>query len=200
MIIGNIISTAEIKEENFKVYDKLNCADDRLPTIIIGWEQTKELFGEKVSILHKKINDNLFWTFSTKERKVDYEKDIEDFKDRCFNNFGNDIPYVYVDPIHSELKIIKKILRKIYTLNDPITYISHTNMVYIYGENVIFGIDLNVTEFIGVKTDKIIKRIKLLPNNILLGNEIFNKCKVLIKKLNNREKLLPYIIRYGTRN
>ena len=50
--------------------------DNSLPTLIVGWKKTKELFGDKVSILHKKIEDNLYWTFNEGERKVDYETDI----------------------------------------------------------------------------------------------------------------------------
>ena len=197
MYIGNIITTSEINNKDFKVCETLEERDPLLPTLIIGWNNTKNILDNKVSIIHKKISENLYWTFSTTERKVDYEKDIKEFENRCYSEFGKDIHYIYIDPFHSKLKTIKKILRKIYSLKEPITYISTTNMLYIYGENMVFGVDLNMMEFIGVTKHKIIDKIKLLPNNILIGNEIFNKCKVLIKKLDNREKLVPYLIKYG---
>ena len=73
-------------------------------------------------------------------------------------------------------------------------------MLYIFGDNVIFGVDLNITEYIGIPTEKIINRVKGLSDSNLIENEIFNKCKGLIKKLNNKEKFVPYIIKDGKYN
>ena len=200
MKVGNIISSSELKEENFNLYESLSEIDNDLPTLIIGWEETKKLFGEKVSILHKEINENLFWTFSVKERKVDFETDIETFKKGCYKRVGDNLYYVYLDVLHGKYHINKKIIEKIYTLNNPISYISHNNMLYIFDENLVFGVDLNICELIGVKRDKIIDRITNLPNSILIGNEIFNKCKELITKTDKKERILPYVYRNGKYN
>jgi len=197
MLIGNIITSTKINDTNFKISEELDSIDDLLPTIIIGWKKTKEKYGDDVSILHKKIKDNLYWTFSPTERKVDYEKDIILFKELCYNNVGKNIHYVYLDILHGKLHTIKKIIKKIYSLKTPISYISKTNMLYIFDENIIFGVDLNITELIGINKDKIIDRVTRFSNSILIGNEIFNKCKEYIKKLDNREKLLPYIYKNG---
>ena len=57
-------------------------------------------------------------------------------------------------------------------------------MLYIFGDNLIFGIDLNIIEFIGIKNStKIIDRVKGLKDSTLIGNEIFNKCKAFNKKI-----------------
>jgi len=197
MYVGNIITIDDIEAENFKKCKDIKSLDEMLPTLIIGWSQTKEIFGDKVSILHKKIKDNLFWTFSKTERKVEFEEDIINFKSLCYDQVGQHLHYLYVDPLHSKLSIIKKIIRKIYSLKESISYLSPTNMLYILGDDIIFGLDLNVLEFIGVSPSKIINRIKTLSDSTLIGNEIFNKCKGLIKKLNNRDKLVPYIIKNG---
>ena len=53
-------------------------------------------------------------------------------------------------------------------------------MVYVYGENIIFGIDLNIIEYSSIKKEKILNRIKNLNNNVLVTDEIFNKCKGFI--------------------
>jgi hypothetical protein len=197
MYVGNIVNSSDIKEENFKICNDVESIDKSLPTIIIGWNETKKIFGDEVSILHKKIKDDIFWTFSMSERKVEFENDIEDFKHFCYNRVGKHLNYLYVDPLHNKLTTIKKIIRKIYSLDESMIYISPTNMLYILGEDIIFGLDLNVLEFIGIPDTKIISRIKTLSDSTLIGNEIFNKCKVLIKKLNNREKLVPYIVKNG---
>ena len=197
MDVGNIITSSIIKEDNFKLCNDLESINPSLPTLIVGWSKAKELIKEEISILHKKINDSLYWTFSQKERKVEYDKDIISFKKLCFNNIGKEIPYVYLDILHGKLHINKKIIQKIYTLIDPISYISKNNMLYIFGENIIFGVDLNICELIGVNKEKIIERIDIIPNSILIGNEIFNKCKDYIKRTDNREKLVPYIFKNG---
>jgi len=197
MNIGNIVSSSKINEDNFKLFNEIESVDNSLPTLIVGWGKTKEIFGDKISILNKKISDNLYWTFSTTERRVDYDDDIITFKQECYNNFGSELSYVYIDPIHDKPKKIKKILKKIYSLSESISYFTDKNMLYILGENIVFGVNLEVTEFIGISTNSIITRVVNLRNSVLIDNEIFNKCKEFIKKLDNEYKLVPYVVKYG---
>lgn len=196
MYLGNIITESDIEIENFNTISTIEDNDTKLPTLIVGWSLVKQLFPE-TSILHKQINENFFWTFSEKERRVDYETDIEDFKEKCFNNIGKDITYVYVDILYTSKSKIKRIIKKIKSFKNPIYYISNNKMLYIYDENMVFGVDLNITEFIGVDNSKILSKLKDLPNSTLLKNEIFNKCSSIIKKIKNNNKILPYIYRYG---
>ena len=197
MYVGNIVTSLKLDEENFNIYSDLESIGNDLSTLIIGWDNAKKFIGEDISILHKKINQKLYWTFSKKERKVDFEVDFEKFKEVCFNNFGDNIPYVYLDILHGKSKINKKIIKKILSLNNPIIYISDKNMVYIYGENIIFGIDLNIIEYSSIKKEKILNRIKNLNNNVLVTDEIFNKCKDLLYKIKYKNKLIPYIYKNG---
>jgi hypothetical protein len=69
-------------------------------------------------------------------------------------------------------------------------------MVYIYGENILFGIDLNVVSLFEGKSEKIVNKVKNLENNTLVDLEIFNKCKDFILKLKNKDKYIPYIYDY----
>jgi hypothetical protein len=197
MYVGNIVTSLKLDEENFNIYSDLESIDNDLPTLIIGWDNAKEFIGENISILHKKINQKLYWTFSKKERKVDFEVDLEKFKEVCFNTFGDNIPYVYLDILHGKNRINKIIIKKILSLINPIIYISDKNMVYIYGENIIFGIDLNIIEYSSIKKEKILNRIKNLNNNVLVTDEIFNKCKDLLYKIKYKNKLIPYIYKNG---
>ena len=176
MNIGNIVSSSKINEDNFKLFEEIESVDNSLPTLIVGWDKTKKMFGE---------------------RRVDYDDDIITFKQECYNNFGSELSYVYIDPIHDKPKKIKKILKKIYSLSESISYFTDKNMLYILGENIVFGINLEVTEFIGVSTNSIITRVVNLRNSVLIDNEIFNKCKEFIKKLDNNYKLVPYVVKYG---
>jgi len=199
MNVGNIVTNSKIDIENFKVCRKIDNIDRDIPTLIIGWENVKKIYGERVSILHKQIDTFTFWTFSPKERKSEYETDLDSFISKCYNSFGAHLPYVYLDLLMGSRKINFRIIRKILSLKNPITYISDSNMVYIYGENIIFGIDLNVVSLFEEKYEKILNKVKNLQNNTLVDLEIFNKCKDLILKLKNKDKYIPYIYEYGYR-
>lgn len=196
MYLGNIITESDIQIENFNTFNSIEDSNSQLPTLIVGWSLVKKLFPE-TSILHKQINENIFWTFDEKERRVDYETDIKDFKEKCFNELGKDITYVYVDTIYTSKTKVKKIISKIKSFKNPIYYISDNKMLYVYDENIVFGIDLNITNLVGIDNSKLISKLRDLPNSTLLENEIFIKCSSIIKKIKNNDKILPYIYRYG---
>ena len=200
MYIGNIITSSKIEDDNFKVCRKLETIDDSLPTLIVGWEKTKEIYGDKVSILHKKIDDKTQWTFSTKERKVDYDKDIESFMSNCYSNIGKDINYVYIDVIHDSKKKIKKIIRKIYSLKNPKVYNHLNRMIYIYGDNIVFGVDTEILSYIGIDYNKILTKLSKIPNCLFIDEKIFNIYRGIINKINGKVRLIPYIYEIENRN
>lgn len=200
MYIGNIITSSKIEDENFKVCRKLETIDDSLPTLIVGWEKTKEIYGDKVSILHKKIDDKTQWTFSTKERKVDYDKDIESFMSNCYSNIGKGVNYIYVDVIHDSKKKIKKIIRKIYSLKNPKVYNHLNRMIYIYGDNIVFGVDTEMLSYIGIDYKKVLDKLSKISNCLFIDEKIFNIYKSIINKINGKVRLIPYIYEIENRN
>lgn len=200
MYIGNIITSSKIEDENFKVCRKIETIDKSLPTLIVGWEKTKEIYGDKVSILHKKIDDKTQWTFSTKERKVDYDKDIQSFMTNCYSNIGKDINYVYIDVIHDSKKKIKKIIRKIYSLKNPKVYNHHNRMIYIYGDNIVFGVDTEMLSYIDIDYKKVLLKLGKISNCLFIDEKIFNIYKDFIEKINGKVRLLPYIYELENKN
>lgn len=197
MNIGNIVTKTKLNVDNFNVCDDLESINKGLPTLIIGRKLSKELLGEGISIIHKNISNNLFWTFDQTERKSDFESDFEQFKEYCFDKFGENIPYVFLDILYGSKRVNYRIIKKILSLSSPVIYFTENGMVYIYSENIIFGIDLNVLEYFENKKDKIISRIKRINDITLVDHTIFNKCKDLIYKLKNKNRYVPYIYRNG---
>ena len=195
MFIGNVVTETEFSDKRYNIcksYDEINT---NLPTLIIGWKNVKDIFGEEnVSILRKNINENTFWTFDIQERKVDYEVDIDNFESVCLGVLNDRINYVYVDLLHDNRKKVKKIIRKIYNLKNIISF-KNDNMVYIFDENLVFGVDLNIVEFLGLDKQKIINKINSMSSVTLDKNEIFNICSGYVQ--NNNTKLIPYIYRNG---
>ena len=200
MYIGNIITSSKIEDDNFKICRKLETIDDSLPTLIVGWEKTKEIYGDKVSSLHKKIDDKTQWTFTTKERKVDYDKDIESFMSNCYSNIGKDINYVYIDVMHDTKKKIKKIIKKIYSLKNPKVYNHLNRMIYIYGDNIVFGVDIEILSYIGIDYNKILTKLSKIPNCLFIDEKIFNIYRGIINKINGKVRLIPYIYEIENRN
>lgn len=197
MNFGNVISKTPILIEGFINYGKDDLIDNDLPTLIIGWDLVKEMYDGKVSILHKSINIRTYWTFNSKERKADFESDIESFKEFCYNSFGDNIPYVYLDILYGKKNINKKIIKKILTLVKPYIYLSDNNMVYIFGDNIIFGIDLNILDYFDGKKEKTLRVINNLNSAVLIDSEIFNKYRDFLYKIKNKNRLIPYIIKNG---
>ena len=196
MFIGNVVIKKEFSDKRYNICESYETINTSLPTLIVGWENVKDIFGEEnVSILHKDINENTFWTFDIQERKVDYELDIDEFESKCFNFIKNKINYIYIDLLHDNRKKIKKIIKKIYDLKNIISFIDN-NMFYIFDENLVFGLDLNIVEFIGLDKQKIINKINNISSVTLEKNEIFNICSKYVN--NNNNKLIPYIYRNGT--
>ena len=193
MIIGNIVSSnkeGDLKYINYCTsLDK--CIKD-IPTLIIGWGNTKKLFGEdKVSILNKNIDKITFWTFNQKEKKIDYDTDLITYYNFCFKHFKTKYKYVYVDPINESLSNIKKIIKKIKSLKNIKTY-QEDDYIYIYGDNLIFGIDLNVMDFVGIDKYKLKNKIEKITNVLLSKNDIFIYYNDLISQLNYDVKYITY--------
>ena len=99
IIVGNIISKDNIVEISPNFLVSKTIIDNNLPTLIIGWEETKKLFPE-ASILRKKIKDNLYWTFSTTEKRTVFENDLKKFIDKTYKDFIKKIKFsskIYYD-------------------------------------------------------------------------------------------------------
>ena len=196
MYIGNIVTKDKFSDKKYNVCENISQINDNFITLIIGWDATKEIYGEEnVSILNKKIDDKTFWTFNNNERKVDLEIDLKKFQHRCLDFIDNKNSYVFVDLIHDNPKKIRKIIRKIYSLNNIITIIND-DMVYLCDKNLVFGLDLKILLFLGLDIDKIKHKINQLSKVTLSENEIFNKCIGCVDY--NNKKIIPYIYRYGT--
>jgi hypothetical protein len=80
MYVGNIVTDTPINDGDFRVCLSMDVIDETLPTLIVGWKTVRGIYGNDVSILHKKINERTYWTFNRRERKIDFEKDIESLK------------------------------------------------------------------------------------------------------------------------
>lgn len=195
--IGNILTNKKSKyPEYFNVSDTLDFSND-LPTLIIGFDLVAFLFPEKMKANTNKLDENLYWTWLKSENRSKHQVELELFTNNCLNYQINKTKYIFVDLIHGKFKTLIKITKKILSLSEPISLI-YRDMVYVYGENLIFGIDLYQCQYIGLDRDKVLNKIKSISKEILEYKEIIIEYEDLLYRVNNEVRYLPIL--YSIKN
>jgi phosphoglycerate-specific signal transduction histidine kinase len=192
MTLANIVSDTNISvSDDFKVVGSLEDISEGLPTLIIGYQKIKTLYPD-FDITTNKISDNVYWTFRKNEKRDKYEEDLNWFIKKVYSDLINNLSYVFVDPIQYKRKTLLKIIRKIYNSDNIISY-EHDNMIYIYCNKIIFGIDLKLLSFIGVDFNKIKNKIKSISAVFLEKNQILIEYKNTISFFDDKMRYLPYL-------
>ena len=198
MKIANIVSTINITvSDDFNVVMALDDIIQGLPTLIIGWDYIKKNFPD-YDIIDRKLGNNIFWTFKPTEKRDLYQQDLYNFINNTYKNLLDKVKYYFIDPFILTRKQVIKIVRKILTSNDKISYL-HDNMMYIYFDNMIIGINLEMLEFMGLNTDKIVSKIKSSDGIFLDKDSIFIEYKDKVEMLDGKVRFLPllYSIKHG---
>ena len=196
MEIANIVCTDKLNiGPEFNV---VKSVDDivyaNLPLLIIGYDKAIELYGaDNVNVLKRNINNKVFWTFGrTVERKI-YEPDLEDFMRHAYKKAVENINFIDFDVIQFNNRKLLKIAKKLLNLKDPISYKTDNDIIYVYGENIIFGIDLKLLDFVGVDIEKVEKKIIEKSLVFLTGSEILIEYNNHLERLNYDYKYVPFL-------
>jgi len=166
---------------------------NNLPILYVGMGVAKEALGEDFNILHKQVSLKDFWTFTLNERRQDHQQDVMNFTQYCYKYLVTNTDYYFVDPIHLRRKDIKKILYKIKSFDNAITYIHENEMAYIYSDSLILGIDLKLLEFMGFSKTKIISKLRDHSQVVLTDAQILIEYKTHLERLDNQPKYVPFL-------
>lgn len=197
MKIANIVSKTNLEvPEDINVVTSFNDIIEGLPTLIIGYDYVNENYPD-FDITDIKLGDNLYWTFKKNEKRDKFEEDLKWFIAKVYSDLVNELSYIFVDPLQYRGRKLIKIVRKIYSLKNAISYVND-QMVYVFSENLIFGIDLKLFKYIGYDQYKIESRIKAISSIFLRESDIFIEYKNIITILGDKTKYLPYL--YSIRN
>jgi hypothetical protein len=201
MVVGNIINcNDEIDERYFNClsideFMSENSTPNKLPTLIVGWDVVKENFGD-VSILSKMITPptsdgygGIYWTFSKKEKRGIYELNIKEFQERCYTDLTKKIKTYNIDPIIYKINTTDEVSEKILKLAGGVGYLYQDRVVYVYKDNNIYMIDLELIDFIDFDRNKIIKTLK--ENLKMFGDNFEEKYTEELKHLGI--KYTPYL-------
>jgi hypothetical protein len=192
VIVGNIISNEGITgiPDNFKILtvEEYLKSNSNLPTLIIGWEETKNNFTQ-TSILRKKIKDNLYWTFSTIEKRTIFENDLKKFIKKSYDDFVKGIKSLNIDPIIYKINSTDEFIQKLESITGGFAYLYLSKVVYVFNNFTIFSIDLDQLDFIGFDRKIILSTLKEKTN--FLEQQLEKDFKNELKYLD--VKYLPYL-------
>lgn len=175
-----------------KIVSSYRSIDDKSkPILIIGLEEAKK-HASSFSILEKQIGENMFWTFGKREKHTDHEKDIEKFQEFVLKRALNEVKYFYFNILTTKHEKIKKLI-KIVRNDDVKTFYIDKKMIYMYYNNYILGLSIDIIEYLGVKKRKVLDIIRKNENNRVFYNDFQFNYK--IKKIIEIKKYItPYFL------
>jgi len=192
MKIANIVTTNKVDvTDDINVVKDVNDTIEGIPTLVTSYDWVSKNYDD-YEIYDKKLEENLFWTFARTERRDIFTSDVESFITLANKKLVEDIDYIFIDLIQFRPIVINKIVRKILLIKNKIAF-KHKDMVYIYGDKLIFGLDLGLASYMGLNVDGIENKIKSKCSVFLEDNEIFIEYKDNMERLDHSVKYIPYL-------
>jgi hypothetical protein len=163
--IGRIITSAkmdDVPELIDVTQDTGSLSGDgiKIPTLIIGYRNARKICGD-FNVTEWKIRDNLYWTFSKRERRSDYVADLERFYGVVSEFLSSCCGYEYVDMISGSAEKKHHIAEMFSdTAHKKIVYDTDT-MCYIYypHDGKVYGVAKSVIGFLGYDENIIRNRV-----------------------------------------
>ena len=191
--LANIYTKSKIDiEPFFNIVDDEKKIIDGIPTLIIGWDSVKSLYGD-INILDKKVKDNIYWTFGKRERRNVMEVDVQKFKKKAMSIVSNNVKYKFLNILTAKNDKKKSFYMLLKDTRHK-TIFSFNNMLYIYidGTDTVVSISLRDVDYIGGDVKKI---FSTLYNNKFVKVANDNDLKDTNAKLFFKDNiyLIPYI-------
>lgn len=193
-ILGYIVTEHKMKgiESFVEQVNSIELADFAKPILLISWKNAKK-HPKYTNILDRKLDSNLFWTFSKSENRSDFERDLEKFYTYIFTNISETVTYYYVNILKLRYTKIKKLYNIINSNIDKNIYINN-RMVYIPFQNdKILGLSLQILSYCGIKQSKVLSRIFKNSHNKQVDSTDRTTIK-LERKLEDKKYVMPFLI------
>ena len=191
--IGNILTTEKYDEDPlFNVVDSIDKIDKSLPTLIIGWEKTKELFPD-ASILDWEINDKWFWTFGKRKRRNRFIEDNIKFKNMILDDINKSINYEFMDILTMSKEEKKVFIKLLKDDKDKVAYLKDNMIFILYNDIIVYGVSLTDIDYKGDNRKDFLRCIYNIPtmkvlSNVEIPHSIFNKIKTSYY-------IIPYLLK-----
>lgn len=192
--IGRIISPTKIDGisefiEVTKNTSSVKNNDTKIPTLIVGYKNTRAICGPDLKILDRKIGENLYWTFSKRERRIDYENDLKIFINTVSDFLMKYCRYEYVDVITANDERKGWLYNLLEDVNHKKILYSTNTMHYIYipKDNKVYGFSREVISFLDMENgiEKLLSNgsVFRVDNNSALTWESITNAKFIIPLL-----------------
>ena len=194
--IANIITKSRLDVgEYINVTKDITKVDLTIPTLIIGWAMVKEIYPN-ADILNKQISETVYWTYSNREKRQEYEPDMAKFIKNVFSRLETSIKYTFFNVLTNPLSRNKCLLKYI---NSPITKIVYITdkHIFIYDSKQVTGVSLSDLEFYGFERERIIDILKRNPYNRLVFSDSFLNFKIK-RSIGDNGKIVPFL--YSIKN
>jgi hypothetical protein len=191
--IANIVSDNTINvSEIFNVVKTMDEIQHGLPTLIVGLDLADKLYPN-FDITNICLAPNVYWTFKKTQKRDKHTEDLNFFINKVYTDMLKGVTYYFVDLIQNQTKTLKRVIKKIREFKHITTYI-HKDMVYLYSDNLIFGIDLKLARYIGMDVDNLISKIKLISTVFLTNDEILIEYKKNLEEMEFQARYIPYLV------
>ena len=175
MYLGRIITKSKnLRTLDFVCKREEYVEDYSLPTLIVGKENAKKVFGSSLSFIDRSPDEMLSWTFMKTENRQNFETDLENFNKKIINKIKADFKYHSLDFICAKYSVVKRLITLL--KNSPNFIYITDKQIYIYcnyGRKIVIGISLQEIEYIGIKPEKVITYLKKLPKCVFIEDENF---------------------------
>ena len=174
--LGNIVDVNENNKYD-PMFNRVSSYSDiieGIPTLIIGMDSAKEILSD-FSILNR-LNGDVWWTFSKKERRSDNVEDIRKFKEKVLKMYLSNVKYEYVNFTCYPIDKIKKFIRYMKGGDKKLCLLTKdSRFIFIYSEkyNIVWGLSLSLCDYIGICRKKVAKKIRENKNNIFMNGISF---------------------------
>ena len=191
--IANILTTEPFEAgELYNIVQEPGSLIFDIPTLIVGWEKTKELYPD-ASIIEWKVKDNVFWTYGKYEKRDRYEINVKKFQDLAFKKFVESLKYVFYDVMLDGEDRFTKFIELLLSNAQKTVYITG-DMMYIYIDYTkkIVGVSLRDCDYLGETYKKrIFSALYNNPSVILLKNN-----DAISKEIRFKTRGMAYILPY----
>ena len=168
------------------------------PVLVVGYNKAKTYFGDGISLLNRKISNNVFWTFLKTEKRVDFEDDIEKFYKFVIEYHINHLKYFYVNIITFNYNKLKRLLSLFYKGKVQYIYINDKMLYFLYYDDktdaaMSMGISIQVLKYCGYNVEKIMNKLRSI-RGINICNNASDCVKVIRDEIIGKEYSIPYFM------
>ena len=192
--IGNILTSDPFDGGAlYNVTGERDLLTPGIPTLIVGWEKTKEMYPE-ASIIEFEVDKDVYWTYGKYEKRDKFEENVKKFYDLTIKRLKDAITYTFYDVLVGSGDKFISFLSFISNSDKKVVYLNN-DMAYIYnGKNLVVGVSLRDCDYSDCSLKKrFFSALYENKENIVLVKNSDDVLKSIRYKIRGKEYIIPYL-------